>query len=424
MAVADSRRRSTAHAAELACVSTTLASPPIASTDRSPLLCWSGVAAVMLGIFAIVTTEMLPVGLLTSIAGDFTISDGMAGLMMTVPGLVAAAAAPVVTVATARVDRRIMLCLFIFLLIVADLLMAVTPVYWPVLAARVLVGVTVGGFWSIAAGLADRLVPAKSVPRANAIIFAAVPLGSVLGVPAGTYLGDLTGWRVAFAVVAGFTVAVLGLLLAVLPPLPGGPGTRVSLLRSLVRGTNMRYALLLTFLIVLAHFGAYTYITPFLEQVTKAGSATVTLMLLAYGVAGIVGNFLGGAAVARHPRGAFAGFVTMIIAALLLLPVLGRWEFGALALLLVWGVGYGAVPVATQTWFIKAAPNTPEAASVLFTASFQLTLSLGALTGGVIVDHTSPTTVLLLAAAPVALAILTLTTHLATGRVWPDLPRT
>lgn len=109
----------------------------------------------MLGIFSIVTTEILPIGLLTMIGASFTISDGMAGLMMTMPGFLAAFSAPVVTVATARVDRRLMLCVFMILLAGANFLAAVAPHYWIVLLSRI-VGVVIGGFWSIGASLASR----------------------------------------------------------------------------------------------------------------------------------------------------------------------------------------------------------------------------------------------------------------------------
>ncbi len=126
------------------------------SPHRSPVIGWLAVVAVMLGIFSIVTTEILPIGLLTKIGASFTISDGMAGLMMTMPGFLAAIAAPVVTVATARIDRRLMLCAFMVLLAAANFLAAAAPDYWLVLVSRVIVGIVIGGFWSIGASLAER----------------------------------------------------------------------------------------------------------------------------------------------------------------------------------------------------------------------------------------------------------------------------
>lgn len=233
-----------------------------APTLRSPLVSWLTVISVMMGIFAIVTTEILPIGLLTSIGSSFTISDGMAGLMMTMPGFLAAVSAPVVTVATARIDRRVMLGAFILLLALANFLAAAASSYWMILISRVMVGITIGGFWSIGAGLAGRLVPAEQVGRATSVIFSAVPLGSVLGVPLGTFIADIAGWRTTFLVMGVFTIAVFVMLLLVVPALPAVQATRLNVLSGMFRGINTRFALVLTFLIVLAHFGTYTYVTP------------------------------------------------------------------------------------------------------------------------------------------------------------------
>ncbi|MFE2738388.1 MFS transporter [Streptomyces sp. NPDC059349] len=390
-----------------------------APPDRSALVYWLAVVSVMLGIFSIVTTEILPIGLLTSIGSSFTISDGMAGLMMTMPGFLAAVSAPLVTVATGRIDRRVMLGVFILLLALANFLAAIAQNYWLVLVSRVMVGVTIGGFWSIGAGLAGQLVPAKSVGRATSVIFCAVPLGSVLGVPLGTFIGDIAGWRTAFLVMGGFTLAVLALLLLVVPPLPSDQATRLDVLGGMLRSVNTRFALVMTFLIVFAHFGTYTYVTPFLEQVTHVSSALITVYLLVYGAAGIAGNFLGGSAVGRYPRATFAAAAALIAGATLLLPVIGRSDVGAVALLIVWGVAYGAVPVCSQTWFAKTSPDSPEASSVLFTASFQATISIGALVGGAVLDHSSPSTVMVLGGLAAVLMVLVAWTHWAGRFPWP-----
>lgn len=362
-------------------MATTTLAPP-----RPPLISWLAVASITLGIFAIVTSEILPIGLLTTIGADFRVTDGTAGLTMTLPGFVAAVAAPVLTVATARLDRRVMLCVLMAVLAAADVLAAVAGAYWVVLASRVLVGLTIGGFWSIAAGLASRLVPPAAVGAATAVIFSAVPLGSVLGVPAGTFVGHLAGWRTAFLVLAGLSVLVLVALLRVLPPLPARQVTGARVLLDLLRVRGTGIALLGTFLVVLAHFGTYTYVTPFLEHVTRLSPAAVSAVLLVYGAAGVAGNFLAGRAVATAPRLAFAVCGGLIAAATLLLPLAGASPAGAVGLLVVWGLAYGGVPVCSQAWFLRAAPGAPEAATVVFTSSFQATFALGALLGGTVVD--------------------------------------
>ncbi|MBM7440526.1 MFS transporter [Streptomyces sp. HB132] len=399
---------------------TTTSIDPAELPARSPLVSWLAVISVMLGIFSIVTTEILPIGLLTSIGSSFTISDGMAGLMMTMPGFLAAVSAPLVTVATGRIDRRLMLGAFILLLALANFLAAAASSYWLVLVSRVMVGITIGGFWSIGAGLAGRLVPPESVGRATAVIFSAVPLGSVLGVPMGTFIGDVAGWRTAFLVMGVLTLAVFVLLILVVPSLPAEEPTRLRVLTGMLKSVNTRFALVITFLVVLAHFGAYTYVTPFLEQVTQVGAGLITVFLLIYGAAGIAGNFLGGSLVGRYPRAAFAAAAAMIGGATLLLPVLGGSRLGAVSLLILWGVAYGAVPVCSQTWFAKACPDSPEASSVLFTASFQATISMGALAGGVVVDRSSPSTVMALAGTAAVFTVMAIGVHHARKVTWPE----
>ncbi|CAM5558033.1 MFS transporter [Streptomyces atroolivaceus] len=394
--------------------------PALAVPARSPVAGWLGVVSVMVGIFSLVTTEILPIGLLTPIGATFGISDGGAGLMMTVPGVLAAVAAPVVTVVTRRIDRRVMLCALMLLLTVADFLAAAAPAYWVMISSRVLVGLAIGAFWSIGAGIAPRLVPPHQVGRATAVIFSAVPLGSVIGVPLGVLLGDAAGWRTAFTAMGILTSVVCGALVVLMPPLPPESTTGLGVLTGLIGVARIRAGLLVTFLVVLAHFGAYTYVTPFLEQETHAGPRFVTVVLLVYGTAGVVGNFAAGALVRRSLRATFGVAAGMTAASTLLLPVIGTAEGGAVVLLIVWGLAYGAVPVCSQMWFLTSAPRTPEAASVLFTSSFQATIALGALAGGVVVDAVSPAAVMLLGGATAALApVLLRVTGGPYGRPYP-----
>ncbi|WP_228771839.1 MFS transporter [Actinokineospora iranica] len=322
-----------------------------------------------------------------------------------------------VTVATGQVDRKRMLCLLMVVLAVADFLAAAAPAYWAMLLSRVLVGFVIGAFWSIGAGLAARLVAPEHVGRATAIIFSSVPLGSVLGVPAGTLIGDVWGWRAAFVAMGVLTVGVFAALLAFVPSLPPETPTRLSVLRDMLRVPETRVGLAVTFLIVMAHFGTYTYVTPFLEQVTGSSSGAITVYLLLYGAAGIVGNFVAGPRVGQSTRAAFMTVAAMLAAATLLLPLLGVTAVGAVALLIVWGLAYGAVPVCSQTWFAKAAPHVPEAASVLFTSSFQATISIGALLGGWVLDATSPSVVMVLGGCAAVLAVLTVALFSKPGRL-------
>ncbi|MGW4946882.1 MFS transporter [Actinoplanes sp. NPDC004185] len=370
-----------------------LNSPAHGAVSRSPLRGWFAVVCVALGIFVIVTAEILPIGLLTSIGSTFGVSNGIAGLTMTLPGLLAAVSAPTVTVAVGRLDRRMVLCALMLLLAAANFVAATATSYPVLVASRGLVGIVIGGFWSIGAGLAARLVRPERVGVATAVIFSAVPLGSVFGVPAGTLIAQVGGWRTAFVVLGALTVLILGALVAVLPALPPAQPVSLAALTQVARHRTGRTALVLTVLVVTAHFGTYTYVTPFLKQAT--GVDSVTPFLLVYGIAGVMGNFIAGTTVRHRLQVTLIVSAVVLAAATALLPVFGTAAAAAMLLLIVWGLAYGAVPVCSQTWFAAGAAGATEAASVLFTASFQATIALGALLGGVVVDATSPSTVMI-----------------------------
>ncbi|TMR25497.1 MFS transporter [Nonomuraea turkmeniaca] len=350
---------------------------------------WLAVSSLAVGTFTLVTSEMLPVGLLTSIAADLGVSAGTAGLTMTAPGLVAAVSAPVLTIATRRLDRRTVLLGLMALLAVANLAAALAPGYAVMLAARVLTGVSIGGFWAFAAGLGTRLAPERHVGRATSIILSGVSVASVLGVPAATFVSSFAGWRTAFAAMGVLALALLALLAATVPPLPGeAHGARAGRLSG-----TLKVALLLTVLIVSGHFSAYTYVRPFLEQVAHAGPALVSTALLVYGAAGVLGNFAAGARAARNPQPVLITLAALMALATAALPLIGL----PLPALVVWGLGYGGVGVTLQLWIMREGGG--ELGTALFVAAFNVSIALGAFAGGRIVDGVSISAVMWAGAA-------------------------
>ncbi|MFI6941417.1 MFS transporter [Streptomyces sp. NPDC050418] len=374
---------------------------------------WLAVAAVTLGIFTVMTAELLPVGLLTPVGTELGVSDGTAGLLVTVPGLVAALAAPLLTVASGRLDRRLVLAALAGLVAAAHAVSALAGHFAYLLGARVLLGVAIGGFWAFAGGLALRLVPAAQVGRATAVIFGGVSAASVLGVPAGTLAGDLGGWRLPFAAVAVLALGVLGALLVLLPPLPAQRSLSVRDLTGLLRtNRKVRTGLALTGLLVTAHFLAYTFVRPVLTEEFGVPDGAVGWLLLGYGVCGVGGNFLAGSLGGRRLL-LIAAALTTVLAALAALP--GGGVTGAV-LLLAWGLAYGGVSVALQSWFLAAAPEAVEAVTALNVSVFCLSIALGALLGGRLVDAFAP------AAAPAAAALLTLAAAFVSVRALRTAP--
>lgn len=347
---------------------------------------WMAVSAVGLATFAVVTTEMLPVGLLTPIADDLGASIGTAGLMISLPALLAALFAPLVVIVAGGIDRRRILCVLLGLLMVANIASALAPGIAWLLAARVLVGFCMGGIWAIAGGLAARLVPAPRIGLATSIIFGGVAAASVLGVPLGALIGDALGWRFAFAAMALFSAAVLLLHLAVLPALPVAASVRLAQFVQLLGHHGLQRGLCLTLLLVAGHFTAFTYVRPLLALQSGVDAAWIGALLFAYGMAGIAGNFIAGPLAARHPRGVLLAIACGLLLTPLLFLWLGSTPTGGIAVLLLWGLAYGGVSVGLMSWMMKAVPQAVEIATALYVGVFNIGIALGAWAGGRLLD--------------------------------------
>ncbi|WP_060482087.1 MFS transporter [Pseudomonas sp. NBRC 111119] len=374
-----------------------------ATTVRHP---WLAVIAAGLATFSVVTTEMLPVGLLTTIAEALGTSTGNAGLMITLPALLAAFFAPLVVIGAGNLDRRWILCGLLGLLVLANLACAMaTSMAW-MLAARVLVGFCMGGIWAIAGGLAARLVPGNSIGLATSIIFGGVAAASVLGVPLGALIGEFAGWRWAFGAMAILSGVVLLIHLAVIPSLPVHSSVTARQFTTQFANRGVQAGLLLTLLLVAGHFMAFTFVRPLLLSVSGFDPQWIGALLFAYGIAGIIGNFLAGIIAARRTTLT----LTSIAIGLLLTPVLfltiGDTQTGGAVVLIAWGLAYGGVSVGLMTWMMKAAPTAVEVATALYVGVFNVGISLGSWAGGQAVDVLGLATTLWLAAGLAALGLL------------------
>lgn len=358
---------------------------PRAAAD-APASAWLAVASLGVGAFATVTTEFLPIGLLPNIAATLQVSEGTAGLMVTMPGVVAAIAGPALIVASGRLDRRSVLIALSALLVASNLLAALAPNFATMLVARLLLGLCVGGFWTFAPGATAYLVPPAQQARAMSYVLTGISVATVAGVPAGSLLSNLIGWRAAFGAAAVVAAIVLAFQLKLLSPMPPARATKLrDLLTPLVRG-GARMGLLVTLFLVAGHFAAYTYLTPMLLQVFGQPPAIVTPLLLVYGVAGFVGTFFGGRLAARGARGIAFITAALIAATLLVSAMFGSGLIGGALVTLAWGIAFGFMPVAMTTWMLEALPDAPEAGQALLVTAFQVAIASGALFGGLAVD--------------------------------------
>lgn len=358
---------------------------PAAAAERSAAA-WAAIVSLALGVFGLVTAEFLPASLLTPIAADLAISAGTAGQTVTATALVAAIAAPLVVIGTARIDRRFVVWGLSLLLLASNLLAAFATHVAMLLAARVLLGIALGGFWALAAALAMRLVPPRLMPRAMSIIFTGVSLATVCAAPVGAYLGGLWGWRAVFLVAGAIGAVALLIQVATMPRLPpvaaGGAGGMLGLLRR----PGIRIGLITVMFVISGHFAGFTYTRPFLEQVPRLGVETMSLVLLAFGVGGFFGNLAGGLVAERSARMAVGLGSLLLVGAAFALLGFGASQAIAFAALAAWGFAFGALPVGLQTWNTRAAGADAEAAGALLVTAFQVAIATGAILGGLLVD--------------------------------------
>lgn len=348
---------------------------------------WLAVTSIAVAAFTTVTTEFLPVGLLTDIASSLNVSEGVAGLMVTTPGAIATIAAPALIVAAGKLDRKIALTSLTALLFIANLIVCFAPNFPTLLVGRLLLGVCVGGFWTFAPGAGAQLVGPQSQARAVSLILAGISVGTVAGVPAGSLVGGLYGWRAAFGTTAAVTLVLLIAQLALLPKLPP---SRAITARDLLKPFSLpmaRLGLVAIVLVIGGHFTAYTYLKPMLEHVFELQPSKVTILLLVYGVIGLVGNFAGAALVTRSIRLLLGGSAALFGVALLAATSVGTGLLASIVIVAIWGLAIGAIPLALTEWMLKAVPKAPEAGQALLVCVFQVSLASGALTGGRVVDN-------------------------------------
>lgn len=369
---------------------------------------WLAILSVAVGAFALVTSEFLPVGVLNDVASDLGISAGQAGLMVTLPGIMAALAAPLLSVGIGALDRRYLLIALTLIMIVANAVVAYATDFGLLLFGRVLLGISIGGFWATAIALSGRLAPkGVGVAQATSIIMVGVTLATVLGVPVGTWLSGLMGWRMTFLVTALVGVPVLLAQVLLLPRLNPEKAIRISDLPALFINPQARVGLIAVLLIGLAHFAAYTYVAPFFKHNAGFDGPMIGSLLLLYGVAGVLGNVFAGFAANQSVRYTLMLVALMIGVGTALFPYFATSLTGAAMLIALWGFAFGAFPACASIWMFVVAPKDVERGMPLFVAMFQVIIALGSFFGGRIVDQMGSAVLFNLATALVGCGFVT-----------------
>ncbi|TCP65621.1 MFS transporter [Sphingomonas sp. PP-CE-1G-424] len=380
----------------------------IDATSSSPAA-WGALYAMTLCTFVLVASEFMPISLLSPIAHDLHLTEGQAGQAISISGLFAMVASLSLSRVIGRRDRRHVLLALTALLVVSGSLVALAPNYALLMAGRALLGIAIGGFWSMSAAIAMRLVPPASVPKALAVLNGGSAIAAVVGAPAGSFLGGLIGWRGAFFCVVPLAVAAVIWQAVSLPRLPYRERTSGTGFMTLLRRRSVLIGLLGSALFFMGQYSLYTYLRPFLERVTGVGVSTLSSLLLLIGVSGFIGTMLVGRVIGRKLHLALAVFPAVLALVAVGLTMFGSSVAIVAALLALWGLFATSAPVGWWTWVTRAAPDDPEAGGGLVVAIVQFSIMAGAAGGGIIYDAFGPQTeflasaAILLAAVPIAL---------------------
>jgi predicted MFS family arabinose efflux permease len=347
---------------------------------------WGAVVCMSLLTFVLVASEFMPVSLLTPIATELGITEGQAGQAISISGFFAVVTSLFGNGMLSRLDRRTIVYLYTGILIVSGLAVTFAPDYLTFMIGRALIGVSIGGFWSLSTAILARLVTPAELPRAIAMLQGGTAFATVIAAPLGSFLGGLVGWRGAFFMVVPIGVAALIWQVIVLPRLPSDQTVSAKSMVRLLGTRVFALGMLATTLAFMGQFALSTYLRPYLEGVTNLDINTLSLVLLGLGLAGLAGTILVGFVLRAHLRLVLIGLpAALALLAALLIP-LAAYALPVAALLLLWGLFAAPIPVAWNTWMSRVIPNDLEAGGGLQVALIQFAITFGAFAGGLLFD--------------------------------------
>ncbi|MGF6488342.1 MFS transporter [Pseudomonas frederiksbergensis] len=347
---------------------------------------WGAVFAMSLAAFVLVASEFMPISLLTPIAADLHVTEGQAGQGISVSGLFALFTSLLIASVAARVDRKPLLLSLTLLMILSGTVVALAPNYWVFMIGRALIGVAIGGFWSLSAATAMRLVPDDQITRAMAIVNGGNALATVIAAPLGSFLGALIGWRGAFLCVIPVAIVACVWLLLSLPPMKSQRGSGTGNVFKLMNRTPVALGMVAVSVFFMGQFMLFTYLRPFLETVTHVSVSMLSLMLLVLGIAGLAGTFLIEAFLKNGLHRTLIVIPILMAVIALALVSFGSSAATTTVLLGLWGLVATAAPVGWWTWLARTLPDAAEAGGGLMVAIIQLAIASGATVGGLVFD--------------------------------------
>ena len=349
---------------------------------------WGGVFSMTLCIFVLIASEFMPVSLLTPIATDLGVTEGLAGQGIAISGIFAVLTSLTISTISGNLNRKYLLLGMTILMAMSGTVIALASSYLVYMVGRALIGIAIGGFWSMSAATAIRLVPLHQVPRALAIFNGGNALATVVAAPLGSYLGATIGWRGAFFFLVPVAIVAFIWQCFSLPNMEADKDRQShSAIFQLLRRPIVSIGLLACGLFFIGQFALFTYVRPFLETVPQVDITTLSLILFTIGMAGFTGTLVIGTFLK-------AGFYQTLVAIPLIMAcitgmlMLTGYNVGVVTLLLgLWGLVATAAPTGWWTWLARTLPNDAEAGGGLMVAVVQLSIALGSTAGGIVFDH-------------------------------------
>lgn len=359
----------------------------LTNSASAPWSRWLAVIALGISAFAIVTTELAPIGLLSPLAADFGQTEAKAGVIVTAYAWVAAIIALLSATCLGHLPRKPLLVVLMVILALSSLTAAQSSQFGTLISARIVGALAHGVFWTIIGATAAQLVPAHQLGLASSIIFGGVSAASVIGVPFASLLTQLSGWRSAFMLIAALSLLTSIIIALTVPRIPSTASFGIHALFHVLRHRTLLMLYLVTACAITAHFAVFTYIDPVLSHLLGMSSSRVSGLLFAFGLAGIIGNMVSGRLVDRYLKRlvmvALAAMALCIVA-LGILPI-HAMVLSAGLLLVGWGIGVAIVFVGLQTWVLRLAGEAAMPASAIHVAIFNAAIGTGALLGGTII---------------------------------------
>ncbi|HBD0287065.1 TPA: MFS transporter [Escherichia coli] len=338
---------------------------------------WSAVFSVAFCVACLIIVEFLPVSLLTPMAQDLGISEGVAGQSVTVTAFVAMFASLFITQTIQATDRRYVVILFAVLLTLSCLLVSFANSFSLLLIGRACLGLALGGFWAMSASLTMRLVPPRTVPKALSVIFGAVSIALVIAAPLGSFLGE--------------------------------PSHQKQNTFRLLQRPGVMAGMIAIFMSFAGQFAFFTYIRPVYMNLAGFGVDGLTLVLLSFGIASFIGTSLSSFILKRSVKLALAGAPLILAVSALVLTLWGSDKIVATGVAIIWGLTFALVPVGWSTWITRSLADQAEKAGSIQVAVIQLANTCGAAIGGYALDNIGLTSPLMLSGTLMLLTALLVT---------------